>query len=242
MQSVCEHCVQSRVCSACSRRIEWDLACVSQKGRTERDGEGGGGEGERVEKGWGGVEDRRGRLHVQKRVLAHLASCHLGLAPKRGGSNTLAFYSHALANGCGKDGGFLSLRPTRFFCKYIKREPPSHRPVEVYFLKCWHSLIRFSSRFPKKRKKKNDRILGKYETSDPVNSFITTWISFTKIVCCYVKQLNGISCVENNASSANRHSITFDTRSVHWKISPDIDRTLNVLFVTRAILDKQPVS
>lgn len=64
----------------------------------------------RVARGWVVAEIERGRLHVQKRVLAHLANCHLGLARKRGGSNTLAFYSRALANGCGKDGGFLSLR------------------------------------------------------------------------------------------------------------------------------------
>lgn len=38
-------------------------------------------------------------------------------------------------------------------------------------------------------------------TSYPLNSFVADFI------CCYVKQLNRISCVENNASSANRQRL-----------------------------------
>lgn len=36
--------------------------------------------------------------------------------------------------------------------------------------------------------------------------------------------------------------ITFDIRSIDWKISLDIDRTSDVLFVTRMILNKHLVS
>lgn len=129
MQSVCEHCVQSRVCSACSP-AHWM------------------GPGVRVAKGWVVVEieryiDRereRGRLHVQKRVLAHLANCHLGLARKRGGSNTLAFYSRALTNGCGKDGGFLSLRLVLSVNTLKENRPyPPLPPIKnLSFKICWN--------------------------------------------------------------------------------------------------------
>ena len=125
--------MQSRVCSACSRRIEWDLACVSREGGWRC----------RWREGWR-ERERGGRLHVQKRVLAHLAYCHLGLARKRGGSNNpLAFYSRALTNGCGKDGGFLSLRLV-LSVNTLKESHPIPPPLKSIFSKLVETFVNLS--------------------------------------------------------------------------------------------------
>ena len=88
--------------------------------------------------------ERGGRLHVQKSVLAHLAYCHLGLARKRGGSNNpLAFYSRALTNGCGKDGGFLSLRLV-LSVNTLKENHPIPPPLKSIFSKLVETFVNLS--------------------------------------------------------------------------------------------------
>lgn len=115
-------------CSACSRRIEWELACVSQKG----------GRWLRRE------EDRRGcLLHVQKRVLAHLASCHLGLPPTRGGFESFPsrFTAAPLQTDAEKTVAFFPFDRLVSSVNTLKGNRSFRLPVTVYFLKCWHSLI-----------------------------------------------------------------------------------------------------